>query len=182
VERGIKGKRSVVTAIYHRKMKKNGHSTLRGEAERLLDDVGWRILVELQTDGRVPFAELGRRVGLSTPAVIERVRRLEEAGVITGYHAAVDPAAIGRGVLAIVRVQAAANETSAGLGRVLADCPEVVEAHHVTGEDCFSCKVHVGSVGELERVIGELARHGRTTTSLVLSSPVARRHFGPPEA
>jgi Lrp/AsnC family leucine-responsive transcriptional regulator len=177
----MNGNSSVVTAIDQRKVKKNGLRALRDEAEKLLDDVGWRILVELQEDGRVPFAELGRRVGLSTPAVIERVRRLEEAGVIIGYHAVVDPAAIGRGVVAIVRVQAASNETSASLGRVLADCPEVVEAHHITGEDCFSCRVHVGSVGELERVIGELARHGRTTTSLVLSSPVARRPFGPPE-
>lgn len=131
----------------------------------------------------MPFAELGRRVGLSTPAVIERVRRIEEAGIITGYHAAVDPARIGRGVLALVRVRASGpGDASARLGRVLEDCAEVVEAHHVTGDDCFICKVHVASVGELERTIGELAQHGTTTTSIVLSSPVARRAFGPLEA
>jgi Lrp/AsnC family transcriptional regulator, leucine-responsive regulatory protein len=178
----MNGNRSVTAPIDLHKVRKNGHAPVRSEADRLLDDVGWRILVELQEDGRVPFAELGRRVGLSTPAVIERVRRLEEAGIITGYHAAVDPARIGRGIVAVVRVQARPGETSASLGRVLANCPEVVEAHHITGDDCFSCKIHVGSVGELEHVIGELAQHGRTTTSIVLSSPVARRSFGPIEA
>jgi Lrp/AsnC family leucine-responsive transcriptional regulator len=177
----MNGRRSANGAVAASNVKKNGHPPLRTEAEKLLDGVGWRILLELQEDGRVPFAELGRRVGLSTPAVIERVRRLEEAGIITGYHAAVDPARIGRGVLAIVRVRAGTGETSARLGRILASCPEVVEAHHVTGDDCFSCKIHVASVGELERVIGELAQHGSTTTSIVLSSPVARRSFGPPE-
>jgi Lrp/AsnC family leucine-responsive transcriptional regulator len=178
----MNGNRSVIAPIDPHKVRKNGHSPVRTEAERLLDDVGWRILLELQEDGRMPFAELGRRVGLSTPAVIERVRRLEEAGVITGYHAAIDPGRIGRGILAIVRVRAATGETSVRLGRILAACPEVVEAHHVTGDDCFTCKVYVGSVGELERVIGELAQHGSTTTSIVLSSPVARRAFGPVEA
>jgi Lrp/AsnC family leucine-responsive transcriptional regulator len=148
-----------------------------------LDDVDWRILLELQEDGRAPFAELGRRVGLSTPAVIERVRRLEAAGVITGYHAAIDPSRIGRGILALVRVREdGRGDMHRRLQRVLADCPEVVEAYHVTGDDCVVCKVHVASVGELERVIGELAQHGSTTTSVVLSSPVPRRPFGPPEA
>jgi Lrp/AsnC family leucine-responsive transcriptional regulator len=160
--------------------KKNGHNGAHNEvADRLLDDVGWRILLELQEDGRMPFAELGRRVGLSTPAVIERVRRLEEAGVITGYHAAVDPSKIGRGILALVRVRSGVGDASQRLRRVVEDCAEVVEAHHVTGDDCFTCKVHVGSVAELERVIGELAQHGSTTTSIVLSSPVARRVFAP---
>jgi Lrp/AsnC family leucine-responsive transcriptional regulator len=164
-------------------VKKNGHARVEREAERLLDDVGWHILAELQEDGRVPFAELGRRVGLSTPAVIERVRRLEEAGVITGYHATVDPARIGLGVLALVRVRMASRgEAGRRLGRVLADCPEVVEAHHVTGDDCYVCKVHVASVGHLERLIGELGEYGNTTTSIVLSSPVARRAFDRPPA
>jgi Lrp/AsnC family leucine-responsive transcriptional regulator len=164
-------------------VKKNGHFSAERQAEKLLDDVGWHILAELQADGRVPFAELGRRVGLSTPAVIERVRRLEEAGVITGYHATVDPTRIGLGVLALVRVRTAArSETGQRLGRMLADCPEVVEAHHVTGDDCYVCKVHVASVGHLERLIEELGHYGSTTTSLVLSSPVARRAFDRPSA
>src|SRR3954447_13901174 len=101
----MNGNRSVVTAIDQHKMKKNGLRAVHPEAEKLLDMVGWRILAELQEDGRVPFAELGRRVGLSTPAVIERVRRLEEAGIITGYHAAIDPTRIGLGLQALVRVR-----------------------------------------------------------------------------
>lgn len=177
----MNGRRSAAGALTAHKVRKNGLVPLRTEAEKLLDDVGWRILVELQEDGRVPFAELGRRVGLSTPAVIERVRRLEEAGIIKGYHAEVDPAKIGRGIVAIIRLRGSNAETSARIGRILATCPEVVEAHHITGDDCFTCKVHVASVGELERAIGELAQHGNTTTSIVLSSPVARRAFGPPE-
>lgn len=176
----MNGNRSVDTVIAFNKAKKNGHVASKDAvADRLLDDVGWRIVQELQADGRMPFAELGRRVGLSTPAVIERVRRLEEAGVITGYHAAVDPAKIGRGILAIVRVRGGMGDASQRLYRVIEGCPEVVEAHHVTGDDCFTCKVYVGSVAELERVIGELAIHGSTTTSIVLSSPVERRAFAP---
>jgi Lrp/AsnC family transcriptional regulator, leucine-responsive regulatory protein len=181
VERKVNGRSSANGALVANNVKKNGHAPSRSEAEKLLDDVGWQILVELQEDGRVPFAELGRRVGLSTPAVIERVRRLEEAGIIKGYHAEVDPAKIGRGIVAIIRLRGANAETSLRIGRMLANFREVVEAHHITGDDCFSCKIHVASVGDLERVIGELAQHGNTTTSLVLSSPVARRPFGPPE-
>ena len=172
---------SVANGRGHTNVKKNGFASAEREAEKLLDDVGWQILAELQADGRLPFAELGRRVGLSTPAVIERVRRLEEAGVITGYHATVDPARIGLAVLALVRVRVASgSDTSRRLGRVLVDCPEVVEAHHVTGDDCYVCKVHVASVGHLERLIEQLGHYGSTTTSLVLSSPVAGRAFDRP--
>src|SRR5690349_5113141 len=117
------------------------HKTSPNKVE--LDGIAWKILENLQNHARMSFAELGRRVGLSTPAVIERVRRLEEAGVITGYHATVDPSRIGLGVLALVRVRiASGSDTSRRLGRVLVDCPEVVEAHHVTGDDCYVCKVH----------------------------------------
>lgn len=171
-------KLSVIGRSNSQKARRSSQISSEREVDRLLDDVGWRLLMELQEDGRVPFAELGRRVGLSTPAVIERVRRLEEAGIITGYHAAVDPAKIGLGLLALVRVRATGHgESSQRLGRVLADCPEVIEAHHVTGDDCYVCKVHVSSVAHLERFIGEVVLHGSTTTSVVLSSPVARRSF-----
>jgi Lrp/AsnC family leucine-responsive transcriptional regulator len=172
---------SVKDGQNHISVKKNGRQTVEREVDKLLDDVGWQILSELQADARVPFAELGRRVGLSTPAVIERVRRLEEAGVITGYHAAIDPSRIGLGVFALVRVSVASGvDTSRRLGRVLLDCPEVLEAHHVTGDDCYVCKVRVASVGHLERLIEQLGHYGNTTTSIVLSSPVARRAFDRP--
>src|SRR5206468_3109109 len=92
LERPVNGKSAAMKPSVSHKVKQNSQNGAGREVERLLDDVGWQILSELQEDGRLPFAELGRRVGLSTPAVIERVRRLEEAGVIAGYHAAVDPA------------------------------------------------------------------------------------------
>jgi Lrp/AsnC family leucine-responsive transcriptional regulator len=150
------------------------------DSPRLLDAVGWRIVEELQCDGRVSFAELGRRVGLSTPAVTERVRRLEECGLIKGYRAEIDPSVIGLSILALIRVRASApGETTLRLTRALNDRPEVLECHHVTGDDCYVCKVLVSSVAHLERFIESLAPHGATTTSLILSSPIEHRVIGP---
>ena len=171
---------SVANGRGHTNVKKNGFASAEREAEKLLDDVGWQILAELQADGRLPFAELGRRVGLSTPAVIERVRRLEEAGVITGYHATVDPSRIGLGVLALVRVRiASGSDTSRRLGRVLVDCPEVVEAHHVTGDDCCLMKVLSPSLPELGELATELTAFGTVTTNLVFSTRTRDRPLLP---
>jgi Lrp/AsnC family leucine-responsive transcriptional regulator len=151
------------------------------ESPAKLDDVDWHILAVLQRDGRMSYADVAREVSMSPSALTERVRRLEEAGVITGYHAAIDPSRIGLGVFALVRVSVASGvDTSRRLGRVLLDCPEVLEAHHVTGDDCYVCKVRVASVGHLERLIEQLGHYGNTTTSIVLSSPVARRAFDRP--
>lgn len=136
-----------------------------------LDPTDREILRELGRDARVTWAELGRRVALTAPAVRERVRRLELEGVITGYHAQIDPARLGRGIGAFVRV---ATPTQARHERLLAfvdERPEIVECHALTGEDCFLVRVQVGSPEELERLTTSLARFGRTTTSLVLASP-----------
>lgn len=141
---------------------------------KLLDERGWRILKELQQDGRLPFAELGRRVGLSTPAIVERVRNLEAAGVLTGYRAEVDLAKLGLPILAFIRV----NVVGDVLGRITAlarEMPEVLECHRGTGSDSFTLKVAVASVVHLERVIDRLTPHGTTATSIVLSSPVQGR-------
>jgi Lrp/AsnC family transcriptional regulator, leucine-responsive regulatory protein len=146
-----------------------------------LDDIDRRIVVELQADGRLTQAELSRRVSLSAPAVAERVRRLEERGVITGYTAHVDPQALGYALLAYVRVQPAGPTEvyERRIEEVLVDRPEVVECHHLTGEDCFLVKVVAGDTRHLEEIVGQLARLGRTTTSLVLSSPIAHRAVTP---
>jgi Lrp/AsnC family transcriptional regulator, leucine-responsive regulatory protein len=140
----------------------------------LLDDINRRLLDELQRDGRVAFAELGRRVGLSAPAVAERVSRLERAGVIVGYRAEIDPEAIGFPLAAVVRVRPFARQLHK-IPDVAAATPEVVECERITGEDCFLLRLHVRAMSELEPVLDRFTPFGQTTTSLVHSAPVPRR-------
>jgi Lrp/AsnC family transcriptional regulator, leucine-responsive regulatory protein len=140
----------------------------------LLDQLNVRLLAELRRDPRLTMAELGRRVGMSSPAVTERVRRLEEAGVITGYLLEIDPAALGLPIAAYIRVRPSPGQ----LGRVaeLAQrTPEVVECHRITGEDCFILKVHIPAVDQLDRILDRFLLYGATTTSLIQSSPVPLR-------
>ena len=139
-----------------------------------IDDLDRRILGALQAEGRLSMAELGRRVNLSPPAVSERVQRLERAGVITGYHARVDPRALGYPVAAVVRVAPASGQLQR-IRDVAHSVPEVVECHRITGEDCFLLKLHLRSLDELEGVLDRFTPFGRTTTSLIHSSPVADR-------
>ena len=136
---------------------------------KLLDVIGRKILAELQRDSRLPFAELGRRVGLSTPAVMDRVRRLECAGIITGYRTEVDPASIGYPILAFVAVTVV-GDFLPRVNKVARTVPEILECHRVTGANSFILKVIARSVEELEKVIDRLAPYVATTTSLVLSS------------
>lgn len=147
--------------------------------EASLDATDLRILVELQADARITMAELGRRVALSAPAVTERVRRLEAAGVIEGYEARVAPRSLGYGLLAFIRLSfPTVASTSPNLRRFLeeiGEVPEVLECHNITGEDCYLLKIVARDPGHLEELIGRLADFGRTTTSIVLSSPVAPR-------
>lgn len=142
--------------------------------DRLLDDVGWHILRELQIDARISFAELGRRVGLSSPAVTERVHKLEDAGIITGYHAALDLSKVGRPITAVVLVGNPGDRSEAMLALV-SKMPEILECQRITGNESFVMKIAVSSVAHLEEVIRQIEPYGRTTTSLVLSSPVAQR-------
>jgi Lrp/AsnC family leucine-responsive transcriptional regulator len=139
-----------------------------------LDDVNRKLLAELQADARLALAELGRRVGLSAPAVAERLARLEEAGVITGYRATVDPRALGYALSAVLRIRPAPRELPK-VAQLARDTEEVVECHRITGEDCFFMKLHVRDVGHLEEVIDRFAFFGQTTTSIVQSSPVPGR-------
>ncbi len=144
------------------------------ESTKQLDATAWRLLRELQQDGRVSFAELGRRVGLSTPAVAERVRNLETAGIVKGYRAEIDLARVGLPILAVVRMSVMGDV----LGRITTvarELPEVLECHRTTGADSFIMKVAVSSVDHLEKLIDRLTPFGSTSTSIVLSSPVAGR-------
>jgi Lrp/AsnC family transcriptional regulator, leucine-responsive regulatory protein len=137
----------------------------------LLDDIDCDILAELQSNARIPFAELGRRVGLSTPAVIERVRRLEESEVIVGYRTAVDPAKVGLPVRAFVHVTVAGDKL-AKFASVVRNVPEVLECHRVTGADSFIVQVAVRDVGHMQEVIDSMMPYVSTNTSMVLASPV----------
>ncbi len=139
-----------------------------------LDETAWKILTELQNDARLSFAELGRRVGLSTPAVAERVRNLEAVGVITGYRAEIDLRKVGLPILAIIRLSAVGDVLPRITAAVRA-MPEVLECHRGTGADSFVMKVAVSSVGHLEALIDRLTPFGTTSTSIVLSSPVPWR-------
>src|ERR1700691_2153976 len=101
---------------------------------KLLDSIGWKILRELQRNARTPFAEIGRQVGLSTPAVMERIRRMEEADIITGYRAEVNNAKIGYPILAFVRVSVV-GDFMPHIMRAAEDASEVLECHRITGSD-----------------------------------------------
>jgi Lrp/AsnC family leucine-responsive transcriptional regulator len=148
------------------------------ESERLLDDVGWQILRELQGNARLGFTELGRRVGLTPPAVAERVRRMEETGIIGGYRVALNLEKLGLPMQAIVRMGA----TSIGCGRLSAlsrDWPEVLECHRVTGSDSVVLRIAVASVQHLEEFLDRVTAYGTSTTAIILSTPVASRVIGP---
>ena len=139
-----------------------------------LDQIDRTILSELQADGRLRVAELGRRIGLSGAATAERVRRLEDAGVITGYRAVVDPRAIGYPIAAIVRIRPAVQQLHK-IPPVARDTPEVVECQRITGEDCFLLRLHVRSIEHLEEILDRFVIFGQTTTSIVQSAAVPRR-------
>ncbi|GAA4004356.1 Lrp/AsnC family transcriptional regulator [Streptomyces plumbiresistens] len=141
------------------------------------DATDWRILDVLQREGRASFAELARAVSMSPSAVTERVRRLEEAGVIKGYAAVVDPERLGLPILAFVRLRYP-NGNYKPFHDLVAATPEILEAHHVTGDDCFVIKVTASSMRHLEEVSGKIGTLGSVTTSVVYSSPLPRRPLG----
>ncbi|WCH94380.1 Lrp/AsnC family transcriptional regulator [Streptomyces moderatus] len=137
------------------------------------DAVDRQILELLQTDGRIKLSELGRRVRLSPGAVTERVRRLETAGAITGYGARIAPTRLGYGIQAFIRVNPHGGYTLRHPRTLeLIDRPEIVEVHHVVGEDCWILKVAVEDTVHLEEILEQTSALGRTTTSIVLSSPL----------
>ena len=144
------------------------------------DGVDRRILHLLQTDGRIKLSELGRQVRLSPAAVTERVRRLEAAGVISGYGAHVVPGRLGYGIQAFIRVDPHGGYTLKHPRTLeLIERPEITEVHHVVGEDCWILKVAVRDTVHLEEVLEAVSALGRTTTSIVLTSPVERKPLLP---
>jgi Lrp/AsnC family transcriptional regulator, leucine-responsive regulatory protein len=140
----------------------------------LLDGVNIRLLDELHRDPRMSMSELARRVGMSAPAVTERVQRLENAGVIRGFRMEVDHAALGMPVTALVRVRPGPGQLPK-IAQAARDTPQVVECHRITGEDCFYLKVHAPSIERLEEVLDRFLLFGQTTSSIVVSTPVPLR-------
>lgn len=140
----------------------------------LLDETNLRILTELQASPRLPMAELARRIGMSAPAVGERVQRLERAGVIAGYRLEIDPAAVGLPVTAFARIKPMPGSLPK-IAELAATLPEVTECYRITGEDCFLIKLHAAAIEELEETLDRFLAYGNTTTSLVVSTPVPRR-------
>jgi Lrp/AsnC family transcriptional regulator, leucine-responsive regulatory protein len=143
-----------------------------------IDPTNLRLVEELQQNARLTLAELGRRVGLSAPAVAERLQRLEADGTIAGYRAEVDPRALGYSLSIVLRVRPAPRELRK-VAELAQRTPEVVECHRITGEDCYFMKAHVRDVTHMEEVIDVFAVYGQTTTSIVQSSPVPRRGLAP---
>lgn len=146
-----------------------------------IDTLDERILAELQANGRLTMKALAEHVGLSSPAMIERVRRLEERGILAGYRAIVDPAAIGRPLTALIAADVDRRSGDAFLNRLRSE-PSVVECHRTTGDRSFLIKVNISSTEELEQLVDELAEVGaRCSTSIVLSTPIHDAPVVPPE-
>jgi len=149
---------------------------MASKTERELDSIDWQILRELQADARLSFNELARRVGLSSPAVAERVRRMEDSGVISGYHAQVDPSKVGFPVSAIVQMRCAPGKC---LLRTTSpdEFPELLDMVKVSGPHCSVLKVVAASIPHLEALFERLGQHGELLTSMIWSSALSRRVF-----
>ncbi|QNM84099.1 Lrp/AsnC family transcriptional regulator [Sphingomonas sabuli] len=139
-----------------------------------LDRIDAAILRELSKDARLPRAELSRRVGLSTPSVADRVRRLEDVGVIRGYHADIDPACLGYGLALLIRARPLPGQMQ-NMIEAIRSTPQIVSCDRVSGEDCFVARAHVHDVIEMEAVIDRIVPFGATNSSVVQSSPVENR-------
>lgn len=139
-----------------------------------LDAIDIAILRELSADARIARAELSRRVGLSAPSVGERVRRLEESGVITGYGARIDPTKLGRQLTVVIRARPSPGEM-ANMIEAIRATPQIVACDRICGEDCFIARAHVRDVDEMEEVIDRIVPFGATNSSIVQSAPVEPR-------
>jgi len=149
------------------------------EIEKLLDDTGWQLLHALQQNARLSYSELGQRVGLSSPAVAERIHRMEDAGIISGYHVEINRSKLGYPITAIIRMSTSPGDQCSRFATFVQEIPEVLECYRVTGSDSLIMKVMASSVEHLESLIDRLSAHGQLTTSMVLSAPVTRRVVTP---
>jgi Lrp/AsnC family leucine-responsive transcriptional regulator len=140
----------------------------------LTDDINLTLLHLLEKNPRAPISQLARRVGMSNPAVKERILRMEESGVLTGYRLELNPKELGYHVIAFVRVRPIPGHLNK-IAELAQTIPEITECHRVTGEDCFILKIFLKEISNLDRVLDKFLAHGQTTTSIVQSSPVPPR-------
>jgi len=140
----------------------------------LLDQVNRSLLRELAAEPRITMSALARRVGMSAPAVSERIQRLERAGVITGYRVDISPAALGLPVTAFVRIRPTAGQLPR-IAQLAKETPEISECHRISGEDCFLIKMHAATIEDLEKTLDCFLTYGQTIISIVVSTPVPPR-------
>jgi Lrp/AsnC family leucine-responsive transcriptional regulator len=146
-----------------------------------MDSIDWKILDHLQADGRASYTLLAKQVGLSVPTVTERVKRLEESGVIRAFTAHVSPQSVGYPVTALIGITVQ-QPVKAKFTKFLTAVPEVLECYHVTGEDSYRIKIVATDIGHLERLIGRINLYGETRTSIVMSTPIESRPLSKPGA
>jgi Lrp/AsnC family transcriptional regulator, leucine-responsive regulatory protein len=143
-----------------------------------IDSISWRLIESLQHNARLSFAELGRKVGLSTPAVAERIHRLEDAGIIAGYHASLDMSKVGAPIRVLVRLTIPGGDLQISRTvTAIKELSEISRCHRITGDESFVIEANVVSIRHLEALIDRLSGLGATSTSTILSSPVERREY-----
>jgi Lrp/AsnC family transcriptional regulator, leucine-responsive regulatory protein len=142
--------------------------------QKLLDEKGIKLLRALQENARASYSDLAKEVGLSVPSVTERVRKFEDAGIITGYHAQVNLSTLGLPIKAVVRFQGTGTQMNE-VAKIICNFPEVIEAHRMTGDTCFMTIISVASMAHLEQFLDRVSRYGQTQTSIIVSTPVERR-------
>jgi Lrp/AsnC family transcriptional regulator, leucine-responsive regulatory protein len=142
--------------------------------QKLLDSKGKKLLRALQKNARASYSDLAKEVGLSVPSVTERIRKFEDAGIITGYHAKIDLSALGFPVQAVVRFQGTGKQMDE-VAKVVKTMPEVVEAYRMTGDTCFMAVIRVSSMTHLEQFLDRMSPYGQTQTSIVVSTPLEIR-------
>jgi len=148
------------------------------DTEGRLDSVDWQLLIELQQNARLSYTEMGRRVGLTPPAVIERVRRMEATGVIAGYRTELNLDKVGQPVRVLIRISAECN-TCSDLYSTISRLPGVLQCDRVTGDECYVVRVALTSTEQLGSLLERLSPFGKTVTSVVLSSPITWGLVGP---
>lgn len=141
------------------------------ETKKRLDETNWQLLETLQQNARLSYSELGQRLGLTAPAVAERMRKMEEQGIITGYTASVDLAQLGLPVVALVRLMPAAGLHCRSLASAVSELPEVLECYRMAGNDQVLVKVAAASMAHLDSVLDQLAVYGQPSTSITFSQP-----------